>query len=51
MGQYGRGGGAITGSIVGLRGGLTDQRHARVFDVIFKFDFLRDRHTIIDDLG
>ena len=49
--QHGGGGGAVTGSVVGLAGGLTDQGNAGVLDVVFEFDLLGDRHAIVDDLG
>ncbi len=51
VGQHGGGGGAVAGSVVGLGGGLADQGHAGVLDVIFEFNFLGDRHPIVDDLG
>ena len=42
---------AVAGCVVGLGSGLTDQRHAGVFNVIFQFDFFGDRHAVVDNLG
>ena len=50
VGQHGGGGGAVTGGIVGLGGGLTDQGHTGVLDVILELDLLGDCDAVVDDL-
>ena len=50
VGQNSRSGGAITGGIVGLGGGLADQSDTGVLDVVFEFDLFGDGDTVIDDL-
>jgi hypothetical protein len=51
VGQDGGGGGAVAGGVVGFGGGLTDQGHTGVLDVVFEFDLFGDRDAVIDDLG
>jgi hypothetical protein len=51
VGQHRGGGGAVTGGVVGLAGGLADQGDAGVLDVVFELNLFGDRDAIIDDLG
>src|SRR5690606_38144840 len=49
LGQNGRGGGAVTGSVVGLGSNVLDQLRAHVFELVFEFDFLGDGHAVLGD--
>src|SRR5690606_23751825 len=49
LGQHGRGGGAVTGDVVGLGGHGTHHLGAHVFELVFKFDFLGDRNAVLGD--
>ena len=51
MGQDGGGGGAVTGGVVGLGGGLTDQSDTGVLDVVLELDLLGDGDAVVNDLG
>ena len=49
LGQDGRGGGAVTGSIVGLGGNVFHQLRAHVLELVFQLDFLGDGNAILGD--
>src|SRR5690606_28176183 len=41
--------GAVTSDVVGLRSNFADHLGAHVFELVFKFDFLGDRNTVLGD--
>ena len=49
LGEHGRGRGAVTGNIAGLRGDLTDHLCAHVFKLVRKLNLLSDGNTILGD--
>ena len=49
LGQNGRGGGAVAGDVVGLRGDFADHLGAHVLELVRKLDFLGDRHAVLGD--
>ena len=49
LGEHGGGGGAVAGEIGGLRGDLLEHLCAHVLELVFKLDFLGDRHAILGD--
>ena len=48
-GEHGRGGGAVAGKIVGLRGDFAHHLRAHVLELVGKLDFLGDGHAILGD--
>merc|ERR1711920_544782 len=48
--QDGGGGGAVASGVIGFGGGLTDQGHTSVLDVILEFDLLGDGDAVVNDL-
>ncbi len=48
-GQNGRGGGAVAGLVVGPGSDFLDHLRAHVLELVFQFDFLGDRHTVLGD--
>ena len=40
---------AVAGDVVGLRSNFADHLGAHVFELVFKFDFLGDRNTVLGD--
>ena len=46
-----RGGGTVSGYIVGLGSHLTDELCAHVFKTVFQLDLFGDGHTIVGDEG
>src|SRR5690606_14143585 len=51
LGQDGRGGGAVTGDVVGLLRDLLDQLGADLLVGVLELDLLGDAHTIVGDGG
>ena len=51
LGQQRRGGGAVTGDVVGLRGHFAHQLRALVLEDVFEFDLTGDGHTVVGDGG
>ena len=49
LGQHGGGGGAVTGSVVGLRGHFAHHLGAQILELVLQFDFLGNRHTVLGD--
>ncbi len=49
LGEDGRGRGAVTGHVGGLRGGFLDDLGADVLVLVGEFDFLRDRDAVLGD--
>src|SRR5699024_1019471 len=49
LGQYRGGGGAVTGIVGGLGSDFLDHLHTHVFELVFQFDFLGDRDTVLGD--
>ena len=49
LGENGRGGGAITGDVIGLGGHLLGELGAEVLIGVFELDLARDGHAIIGD--
>ena len=49
LGQNGRGGGAVTGVVIGLGGHFADHLGAHVFELVGQFDFLGDGHAVFRD--
>src|SRR5690606_6346055 len=49
LGQYGGGGGAVTGGVVGLGGNVFHQLGAHVLELVFQFDFLGYGHAVLGD--
>src|ERR1700757_385803 len=49
--QHGRGGGAVTGKVVGLLGDLAHHLRAHVLELVLELDFLRHRHAVLGDAG
>ena len=47
LGQHGGGGGAVTGFVIGARGNFANHLRAHVLELVFQFDFLGDRHTVL----
>ena len=48
-GEHGRGGGAVTGEVGGLRRDFAHHLRAHVLELVFELDLLRDRHTVLGD--
>src|SRR6056297_3492167 len=51
LGQHGSGGGAVAGFVIGARGNLFHHLSAHVLELVFQFDFLGDRNTVLGDAG
>src|SRR5690606_26040182 len=51
LGQHGRGGGAVTRHVGGLRSDLFDHLSAHVLELVFEFDLLGDRDTVFGHRG
>ena len=51
LGQDGGGGGAVTGSIVGLGSNFANQLSAHVFELVLQLNLLGDGHAVIGDEG
>ena len=49
LGENGRGGGAVTGDVAGLRGDLAQHLRAHVLELVAEFDFLGDGHAVLGD--
>src|SRR6185312_2340355 len=49
--QHGRGGGAVTGGVVGLGGDLAQHLRAHVLELVVEFDFLGDGDAVLGDAG
>ena len=49
LGQHGRGGGAVTGDVVGLGGGFLEELRAHVREGVLELDFLGDGHAVVGD--
>ena len=49
LGQHGRGGGAVAGDVVGLRGDFAHHLGAHVLELVREFDFLGDRDAVLGD--
>ena len=49
LGQHGRGGGAVTGDVVGLGGHLLDELGAHVLVGVVELDLTSDGHTVVRD--
>ena len=49
LGQNGRGGGAVTGKIVGLAGDFAHHLRAHVLELVGKLDVLGDGHAVLGD--
>ena len=47
--QHDRGGGAVAGDVVGLRGDLAHHLRAHVLELVGELDLLGDRHAILGD--
>jgi hypothetical protein len=50
-GEHGRGGGAVTGDVVGLGRHLAHHLRAHVLELVGELDLLGDRHTVLGDAG
>ncbi len=51
LGQHGRGGGAVTGDVVGLRSHFADHLRAHILELVLQFDFLGDADAVLGDAG
>ena len=51
LGQYGSRGGAVAGDVGGLGSNLADHLGARVLQLVFELDFLRDGYAVLGDGG
>ena len=49
IGEKRGGGGAVTGNVVGLDGGLADELRAHVLDLVLELDLLGDGHAVVGD--
>ena len=49
--EHGRGGGAVTGLVGGLRGDLAHHLRAHVLELVFELDLLGDGHAVLGDAG
>src|SRR5690606_10278913 len=49
LGQYGGGGGAVTGGVVGLGGNVLDQLGAHVLELVLQLDLLGDGDAVLGD--
>ena len=49
LGENGGGGRAVAGDVGGLRGDLLEHLRAHVLELVFKLDFLGDRHAVLGD--
>jgi len=49
LGEHGRGRGAVAGDVVGLRGHFAHHLGAHVLELVFEFDFLGNRDTVLGD--
>ena len=48
-GEHGRGGGAVAGNVVGLRGDLAHHLRAHVLELVFELDLLGDGDAVLGD--
>ena len=51
LGQHSGGGGAVTGSVVGLGSNFLHQLGAHVLELVLKLDFLGNSHAVLGDDG
>ena len=51
LGEHGRGGGAVTGDVVGLGGDLLGELRAEVLVRVVELDLAGDRHAVVGDRG
>jgi len=51
LGEHDRGGGAVTGDVVGLLRDLLDQLGADLLEGVVELDLLGDRHAVVGDGG
>ena len=51
LGEHGRGGGAVTGDVVGLGGDLLGELGAEVLVRVIELDLAGDRHAVVGDGG
>src|SRR5690606_34346774 len=51
LGEHGRGGGAVTGEVVGLRGHFAQHLRAHVLELVLELDFLGDGDAVLGDAG
>src|SRR5690606_14063946 len=49
LGQYGSGGSAVTGFVVGLGGNVLEQLSAHVLELVLPLDFLGDGNAVLGD--
>ena len=49
LGEHGRGGGAVAGDVVGLRGDLAHHLRAHVLELVLELDLLGDGHAVLGD--
>ena len=49
--EHRRGGGAVTGDVVGLLGDFLDEFGADLLEGVFEVDLLGDRHAVVGDRG
>src|SRR5690606_24735510 len=49
LSQHGGGGGAVAGVVRGLRSNVFNELSADVFELVFQFDFLGNRHAVFGD--
>src|SRR5690606_15634110 len=51
LGEHGRGGGAVTGNVVGLGSDGAHHLGAHVLELVLEFDFLGDGHAVLGNAG
>ena len=51
LGQNRRGGGAVTGFVIGAGSDFLDHLRAHVLELVLKLDLFGDRHTVLGDAG
>ena len=51
LGEHGRGGGAVTGDVAGLRSDLAHHLRAHVLELVGELDLLGDGHAVLGDAG
>ena len=49
LGEHGRGGGAVTGEVGGLRGDFAHHLRAHVLELVFELDLLGDGDAVLGD--
>ena len=49
LGEHGRGGGAVAGDVVGLRGDLAHHLRAHVLELVLELDLLGDGDAVLGD--